>query len=184
MYVARRRRSNVSDQTRARIIGAVRELLSEGAFHDSTVEQVAERAGVSRATLYQHFGSRVGLVDAMCEAFDRNPALVALRSSDTLDEWIAKVVEFWAAEEKVLVELYGAAAVDPAAQALVERQRRDRQGELRRLLRTLGGDDRKRFAAMSVLTSFETYRELRRHVGLPLKDVVRTLQAAGRALFA
>ena len=43
---------------------AVRELLQEGAFHESTVEQVAARAGVSRATVYQQFGSRVGLVDA------------------------------------------------------------------------------------------------------------------------
>ena len=35
-------------------MAAVRDLLAEGSFHESTVEEVAERAGISRATLYQH----------------------------------------------------------------------------------------------------------------------------------
>ncbi len=181
MYAARSR-TRRSDATRARIVEAVRELLADGTFHVSTVEEVAERAGVSRATLYQHFGTRVGLVDAMCEKFDANPALVALRGVTDVDEFIARVVDFWASEEKVLVQLYGAAAVDPAAQALVERQVRDRQGELRRLLRSRGTHDRSAFSALSLLTSFETFVELRRRTGLPKRDVTRTLQAAAAAL--
>jgi AcrR family transcriptional regulator len=181
MYAARSG-TRRSDATRARIVAAVRELLAEGTFHASTVEAVAVRAGVSRATLYQHFGSRVGLVDAMCEAFDANPALVALRAVTDVDEFIARVVDFWASEEKVLVQLYGAAAVDPAAQSLVERQVRDRQGELRRLLRSRGALDRSAFSALSLLTSFETFVELRRRTGLPERGVTRTLQAAAAAL--
>ena len=47
----------------------------------STVEEVADRAGVARATLYQHFRSRLELVDAICETFDENPALLELRDS-------------------------------------------------------------------------------------------------------
>src|SRR5215208_7172823 len=99
------------------------------------------------------------LLDALCETFATNPALIALRSVDDLDELIARVVEFWASEEKVLAPLYGAAAVDLAAHSLVERQRRDRHGELRRVLRVAGINDRRAFALLSVLTSFETYRE-------------------------
>jgi AcrR family transcriptional regulator len=159
-------------------VAAVRELLGEGAFHESTVEQVAARAGVSRATLYQHFGTRVGLVDAMCESFDANPALVALRQIDDLDEFVATVVAFWASEEKVLAQLYGAAALDPAASALVERQRRDRYGELRRILRVIGNSDRRAFAQLAALTSFDTFRELRRGAGLPLREVVAAVQDA------
>lgn len=180
MYVSRRPRK--SQQTRDRIIAAVHDLLEEGSFHESTVEEVASRAGVSRATLYQHFGTRLGLVDAMCEAFDENPALIAVRETDDIDDFIAKVVDFWASEEKVLVQLYGAAALDPAASDLVARQRRDRQGELRRLLRDLEIDDRRTFAALSVLTSFETFQELRRHAGLPLREVTRTVQEAASRL--
>lgn len=179
MYAPRRQTSR---GTRDRIMGAVRELLEEGAFHESTVEEVASRAGVSRASLYQHFGSRLGLVDAMCETFDRNPALVALRETEDVDELVERVVDFWAAEEPILVQLYGVAAVDPAARALVERQRRDRHGELTRVLEASGVEGREAFAALSLLTSFETFYELRRRVGLPKREVVRQLQDAARRL--
>jgi AcrR family transcriptional regulator len=177
VYVSRRRSAR---PTRDRIVGAVRELLEQGAFHETTVEQVAARAGVSRATLYQHFGTRLGLVDAMCETFDANPALVALRDEDDVDRWLERVVDFWASEEKVLVQLYGVAAVDPAARDLVERQRRDRHGELRRLLRANNLGDRGTFAQLALLTSFETYLELRRAVGLSKRDVVATIQTLTR----
>ena len=161
---------------------AVRELLAEGTFHTTTVEEVAARAGVSRATLYQHFGTRLGLVDAMCDTFDENPDLVALRQTDDLDSWLERVVAFCSAEEKTLVQLYGAAAVDPAARDLVARQQRDRHAEVRRLLRSLGIADRQAFAALALLTSFETYLELRRNVGLTKKDVVKTLQSTAHRL--
>src|SRR3954466_11982278 len=125
-------------------MGAVRELLAEGTFHESTVEQVADRAGVSRATLYQHFRSRLELVDEMCDAFDANPALLALRQSVTdedpaaaLAETIAHTVEFWSSEDAILSQLYGVAAIDQAAADLVARQRQDRRGDMTRLARHL-----------------------------------------------
>ena len=68
-----RSRAAGAQHTRERIVTAVRDLLREGRFHESTVEQVAERAGVSRATVYQHFRSRIDLVDAICETFDAQP---------------------------------------------------------------------------------------------------------------
>src|SRR6266576_2895890 len=74
-----RHRGGRSEQTRERIMSAVRELLEEGSFHEIPVEKVAERAGISRATLYQHFRSRLDLVDAICDTFDVNPALLAIR---------------------------------------------------------------------------------------------------------
>ena len=126
-------------------MAAVRELLAEGTFHETPVETVAERAGVSRATLYQHFGSRLGLVDAMCDTFAANPrARRRPPTRTTLDEWIGHVVDFWAFEEPVLVQLYGVAAADPAAADLVARQRRDRYAELERLLERIGARRRPR----------------------------------------
>ncbi|NUR74653.1 MAG: TetR/AcrR family transcriptional regulator [Thermoleophilia bacterium] len=181
MYAPRRNRSSAS---RERILDAERVLLEEGAFHETTVEEVAERAGVSRATLYGHFGSRLGLVDAMCESFDANPALVALRETTDLDLWIARVVDFWSTEENVLAQLYGAAAVDAAARDLVERQTRDRHGELEALLRAVGRDDGDALASLALLTSFEAYLELRRRLGKSKRQVVAVLQRNARALLA
>src|SRR4051794_23500245 len=125
-------------------MAAVRELLEEGTFHEATVEQVAARAGISRATLYQHFRSRIELVDEICDTFAANPALLALRESVTRDdpaaalaETIAHAVDFWSSEDAVLSQLCGVTAIDPAARDLVERQREDRRGEMTRLARHL-----------------------------------------------
>jgi len=148
------------------VIEAVRELLQEGVFHETTVEQVAVRAGVSRATVYQQFGSRVGLVDAICDGLD----LAAVKEADNVDALLERTVEFWAREETLLAQLYGAAAVDPAAREFVERQTRDRHAHLE----TLAG--RKALPVLALLTSFETYVELRRRSGLTRRQTVSTLQ--------
>src|SRR2546422_4958419 len=147
------RKPGRSEATRERIKDAVRELLAEGTFHTSTVEHVADRAGISRATLYQHFRSRLELVDAICETFDANPALLEIRqivelpdAEAALDKTIANSIRFWSSEDAVLRQLYGVAAIDPAAQNLVDRQRADRRSELERLGNNLHGskplDDR------------------------------------------
>ncbi len=177
-------------------MAAVRELLTEGEFHAATMEQVADRAGVSRATLYQHFRSRLDLVDAICETFAVNPALLELRgvvegedADAALAQTIALVVRFWGSEDGVLRELYGVAAVDPAAQALVDRQRADRRGEMERLARNLGRAGRLRqglnparaLPVLMLLTSYESLRELRA-AGQSDRQATATLREAAREL--
>jgi AcrR family transcriptional regulator len=153
-------------------MGAVRELLQEGAFHQSTVEEVAARAGVSRATVYQQFGSRLGLVDAICDGLD----LTAVKEAVDVEAVIERSVAFWASEETLLEQLYGAAAVDPAAAEFVQRQTRDRHGHLE----TLFG--RQALPVLALLTSFETYIELRRRTGLSERRVVAFLREAATRL--
>jgi AcrR family transcriptional regulator len=188
-----RSRPKRSEETRERIKSAVRELLAEGTFHESTVEQVADRAGVSRATLYQHFRSRLELVDAICETFDLNPALLRLReivespdADAALAGTIAESMRFWSSEDAVLRHLYGVASIDPAAHDLVERQRADRRRELERLVRNLARagalrTERRALNLLLVLTSYETFRELRES-GLTDRQLTTTLQQAARDL--
>jgi AcrR family transcriptional regulator len=191
-----RGRSERSRQTRDRIKQAVHDLLAEGAFHSAAVEEVAARAGVSRATLYQQFRSRLELVDAICETFDENPALLRLRETvglpdadEALADTLALTVRFWSSEDAVLRELYGVAAVDPAARALVDRQRADRRGEFERLVDNLRRARRLRkaqtaeraLAGLMVLSSYETYRELR-ETGLSDRQATAFLQETAREL--
>jgi AcrR family transcriptional regulator len=160
------------------------------------VEQVAERAGVSRATVYQHFRSRLDLVDAICETFELNPALIELRGAvvlpdprAALSQVIALSMRFWDSEDAILSGLYGVVAIDPAARDLVGRQRTDRRGEMRRLARHLhrNGALRPSISAagtldiMMVLTSYETYRELR-EAGRSAKQLTAELETMARAL--
>jgi hypothetical protein len=44
-----------------------------------------------------------------------------------------------------------------------------------------GVGEQRALAALLVLTSFETYLELRRHAGLAEREIVRTLHAWGRS---
>jgi AcrR family transcriptional regulator len=197
-YRSRKRNSDRASATRARIVSAVRELLSEGRFHECTVEEVAEHAGVSRATLYLHFRSRVELIDAICDVMGENPALVELRESvgladadAALAESVAGAVRFWASEEALLAQLYGVVAIDPAAKDFVDRQRADRRGEMERLARNLrrarrlrpGLSESRALAQLMILTSYETFRELK-EAGLGERDATKLLQASARELLA
>jgi AcrR family transcriptional regulator len=174
---------------------AVRELLAAGAFHEATVEEVAERAGVSRATLYQHFGSRAGLVDAICDTLADNPALQALRRAvdlddptEALDEFMTQAARFQASEEAVHRHLYGLAVIDSAAADFVERQSRDRRAEVERLARYLkrkgalrpGLSAGQAVTRLLILTSFGTYNELRLNAGMSPAKVESTLQELAR----
>jgi AcrR family transcriptional regulator len=177
-------------------MAAVRELLAEGTFHAATVDEVAERAGIARATLYQHFRSRLDLVDAICDTFDANPALLTIREvvahpdpDAALAETVANTVRFWSSEDAILAQLYGVVAIDPAAHDLVDRQRADRRSEMQRLIRNLRATGRLRaglnlrnaLALIMVLTSYETFRELR-EADLSEREVTTRLQDSARAL--
>ena len=188
--------SKRSEVTRGKIMSAVRGLLAEGKFHEATVDEVADRAGIARATLYQHFRSRLDLVDAICESFAVNPALVTIREVVELEdpdaalaETVAHTVRFWSSEDPILAQLYGVSAVDPAARDLVDRQRADRRGEMQRLVRHLhrmgrlrhGLGERRGLALLMVLTSYESYSELLQ-AGLPDAEIVKMLQQSAVTL--
>jgi AcrR family transcriptional regulator len=114
-------RQAASEQTRARVIAAARELLSaaEG-LAGFTVEAVARQANVARMTVYYQFGSKEGLLEALfddiaargqiarlAEAFARPAAL------DALDELIAVFGRFWGSDRLVIRRLRALAALDP-----------------------------------------------------------------------
>lgn len=51
------------------ILGAVGEILSERGFDGLAMERVAERAGVSKASVYRRFANRAELLEAACAEF-------------------------------------------------------------------------------------------------------------------
>ena len=135
-------------------------------------------------------------MDAICETFDANPALLEIRkvvdlpdADAALSETIANTVRFWSSEDTVLAQLYGVAAIDPAAQELVDRQRSDRRSEMARLARRLrssgrlraGTSEKTALTALMLFTSYDSFRELR-EAGLSEREVTRTLLESARTL--
>ena len=66
------RRQAGAARTRSGILAAAREVVSE-LGPESSVGRVAERAGVSRITIYDQFGSKAGLLDALSADTARPP---------------------------------------------------------------------------------------------------------------
>ena len=57
--------------TRERLLGAAKEVFAERGYVDATVEDIAARAGASRATFYLHFRSKTELTLALIEEAER-----------------------------------------------------------------------------------------------------------------
>jgi AcrR family transcriptional regulator len=57
-------------RTRERLLVASRQLLDSRGFGAVTLEDVGGAAGVSRQTVYLHFGSRAGLLAALAQSID------------------------------------------------------------------------------------------------------------------
>src|SRR6202166_982833 len=66
------RRQAGAARTRSAILAAAREVVSE-LGPESSLGRVAERAGVSRITIYDQFGSKAGLLDALAADTARPP---------------------------------------------------------------------------------------------------------------
>ncbi|HEY4021778.1 MAG TPA: TetR family transcriptional regulator [Pseudonocardiaceae bacterium] len=75
-----------ADATRAALLAAARDLFAERGFEQTTVRDIAARAGVNQALLFRYFGSKDGLFDATMTNSSRQlinetpPELLLLRT--------------------------------------------------------------------------------------------------------
>lgn len=163
------RRQAGADDTRARIIAAARDLLMTGnGLAGFTVDAVARAADVARQTVYYQFGSKVGLLEALCDSLALAGGIERLPSAfrqpdplDALDRFVAVLVDFHASDRVLTRRLRGMATLDQdLALVLGGRDERRRKG-LRVLVGRLGlaaHDDV--VDLLHTLTSFETFDAL------------------------
>jgi AcrR family transcriptional regulator len=64
--------SSGDPETRERILQATRELVEQSQGNAVRLEDIAQRAGVSRQAIYLHFGSRLGLMVATVQYVDQS----------------------------------------------------------------------------------------------------------------
>lgn len=103
------RRQAAIDRTRSTILAAARDLLTE-LGPGSSLGKVAERAGVSRITVYNHFGSKAQLFQALAASARPNDAgwLAANDATprERLKSRIAQACATWAADPALHRRLY------------------------------------------------------------------------------
>lgn len=102
-------RAGQTSSTRATILAATRDLVA-GSDRHPTVGAVAGRARVSRLTVYHHFGSHAGLLEALAaETRAKSPAAVEEGALDRLRSRIRQACEHWARDPALFRRLPRAA---------------------------------------------------------------------------
>ena len=86
-YTAARRRE--SAETVDRVLEAAERLIKEDAFHAATMDELAVAAGVSRATVFNRFGSKLGVLEALFTRGMEGPEMAAIQEALALEDPVA-----------------------------------------------------------------------------------------------
>jgi AcrR family transcriptional regulator len=164
------------DQTRARIVEAARSLLmTDDGFTKFTIDAVAREANVARMTVYYQFGSKIGLLEAICDSLAANGGIEQLAqvfrqadARDALAEYIRVFSRFWDSDRLVARRLRGLAALDQEFEQVIRARDERRRKGLRVLVQRLADqegqltpdDFDEAIQTLYTLTSFETFDTL------------------------
>jgi AcrR family transcriptional regulator len=138
-YQSSRRREG-SEQTRARLLEAASAILAAG--DRISLDAVAKKAGVTRLTVYNQFGSRQALLEAVFDDIAERGGLHRIREAMAnpdphvaLRQVVAIFCDFWSVHRGALWRLHAASAADPE----FEESLRARNERRRHLLSVLAG---------------------------------------------
>ncbi|MGW4891597.1 TetR/AcrR family transcriptional regulator [Kitasatospora sp. NPDC004240] len=153
------------DETRARIVEAARGQLTETGT--LSLDAVARRADVARATVYYQFGSKTGLLEAVCDALAAQGRMERLAEAfgsadpwQAVDRFVEVIGEFWAVDRACTRRVRALAALDEeVGRVIAERDARRRHGA-RVLIGRLPDAPPDAAALLFVLTGFETFDAL------------------------
>jgi len=193
------KRQDQIDESRRRVIDAARSLLAEaGSYRAFTVDAVAKKADVSKATIYYQFECKTGLLEAVCDALAEAGGMSALAAAFTTPDptaalrlFVATFGGFWDVDRAAMRRLRALAALDPEVGAVISARDDRRRMGLRVLVGRLveegapksGIDPEDIVRVLHVLTSFETFDGLAKPDG-PLsavvEDVVNLVEAVLR----
>jgi AcrR family transcriptional regulator len=155
------------DEGRQRILDAARELLGESTRYSGfTVDAIAKRANVARATVYYQFGSKTGLLEALCDELAERAGMAELPRAfatadpdEALGVLIGAFARFWGTDRLVMRRLRALAALDPDVATVIAARDERRRLALRTLLQRRDDivDPAHALRVAHLLTSFETY---------------------------
>jgi len=186
-------RAKAAAQKRERLLAEAAQLLREKEnIAGFSLEAVAKASGVTRLTVYNQFGSRRGLLEAVFDERARQgglarimPAMALADPLAALDRIVEIFCDFWDGDPSIGV-LHAAVALDAEfGQAVAERNERRRglvDALLIRLAPHLAGDAPERRGTIDLifaLTSYAMFKMMR--AGRSKEDACSLLQAACRS---
>ncbi|MDQ2873873.1 MAG: TetR/AcrR family transcriptional regulator [Actinomycetota bacterium] len=193
-YDLGKRRGQI-DQSRQQVLDAARFLLAGTASYTAfTVDAVARQADVARATVYYQFGSKTGLLEALCDALAEAGRMSELAGAfadpdplEALRRFVACFGRFWSADRVAMRRLRALAALDPEVGAVIsarDQRRREGLAVLTGRLsdaRLITAEPGRAARVLVALTSFETFDALARpdqELTAVTPDVLQLAEAA------
>jgi AcrR family transcriptional regulator len=181
------KRQDQIEEGRRRITDAARSLLAEtDSYRAFTIDAVAKKANVAKATIYYQFESKTGLLEAVCDALAEAGGMAELAAVFTnpdpmaaLRAFVRAFGHFWDADRPAMRRLRALAALDPEVRSVISARDSRRRMGVTVLAGRLAerGDKTNQTApedlarALYVLTSFETFDALA-DPGTALTDVI------------
>jgi AcrR family transcriptional regulator len=186
-----KKRAERHRQTRRRIVEATVELHRTQGPANTTISEIAQRAGVNRLTVYNHFPNVTDLLKACSRSWtERHPAPDPTPwaqigdPQERLRTALAELYGFYARTEPMRGNVLRDAETMPELAALLEGSVVPYLGAVRDLLAEGWeiSDDRRRLllATLKLAIDFHTWRSLERESGLSRKEAVETMLEAVR----
>jgi AcrR family transcriptional regulator len=185
------------DQARQQVLDAARHLLGGTASYTAfTVDAVAKQAGVARATVYYQFGSKTGLLEALCDYLAEIGGMSGLADVfadpdplQALHHFVACFGRFWGADRPAMRRLRALGLLDPDVGAVIAARDQRRWQGLTVLVDRLAGaslataEPAHAVRVLTTLTSFETFDTLAgsdREITTAALDILQLAEAALR----
>jgi AcrR family transcriptional regulator len=138
-------RQQVSDESKQRSLDAARDLLADSKADTFGMQEIALRAGITRQTLYNLFGSKTKLIEAVFDDLAQRGGMqrmaLAMQQRDPharLTAMVNTLLQFWNSDRDITRRIRAVAASD---------------AELRTALRAR--DERRRVACRHVVEGFK-----------------------------
>lgn len=191
------KRADQMEETRRQILDAGRELFKREGFHQVSVTEIAEKASVTRATVYNHFQSKTGVLLALLEELERRAEIHRLADHlqqpdpvQALRDFLRDHCRFWAADVLVFRNVFSLSAFDPELNEAKTQKDRDRKASIAYLVRRLATAGRlhpdvttqRAIDAIWLLTHFETFDFLYRAGKREVKEIAEILVTMSNSL--
>lgn len=189
--------STGAGDTVERVLVAAETLVRTGEFHGATVDDIATAAGVSRATVFSRFGSRLGILEALNQRCNGSKEIEAIRATFEITDPLIRLASlvdascrFWEQWGGIQLHLRAVVTLEPEVQPLIEDQRQQQSEGCSQLVTRLAEADLLRpdldlltaGTTLHMLTSLETFYELRRHGNLDLEMTIDLVHSLARSL--
>src|SRR5262249_49028651 len=140
-----RTRAAFSAETRRRILEATRRSLARGDDTDLGLDAIARVARVSRLTIYNHFGSRSGLLEALYDYLAARgnvhrgkDALLQKDLDAVIATFIRALVDFWSTHPVAIRRIHAVAALDAEIAGGLARRETRRRRVARQIVERVG----------------------------------------------